>query len=243
MNRSVMNGSVMNVVCYERSLLWTGLLWTWSVLSGRLWMVCFEWVCFGRTPSKTPWKALYTIWLATLKLKMVHCWQLSKVLWKFSVQHKRTTRCNWVLHEVQLWCISQWKQSFNRFYSKGLWWVSQMFQSCYFWKFHVHSPYDSNLFRHFRRYLSSHFLHEVKQIAKLKQSPCSCEDFFQCKSSLVATPEVLCLILWRTAEGIQKNDERVFPDSCLFVPTSEGHSVYKPETRVTHLGHTILCGH
>ena len=37
--------------------------------------------------------------------------------------------------------------------------------------------------------LSPLFLHEVKQIAKLKQCPCSCEDFFQCKSSLVATPE------------------------------------------------------
>ena len=75
------------------------------------------------------------------------------------------------------------------------------------------------------------------------QCPCSCEDFFQCKSSLVATPEVLCLIFWRTAEGIQKNDKRVVPGICLFVPTSEGHSVYKLETRVTHLGHTILCGH
>jgi len=32
---------------------------------------------------------------------------------------------------------------------------------------------------------SSHFLHEVKQVAKLKQCPCACEDFFQCKSSLV----------------------------------------------------------
>ena len=47
-----MDGSVMNVVCYKRSLLWTGLLWmgllwTWSVLSGLLWMVCFE-----RTPLK-----------------------------------------------------------------------------------------------------------------------------------------------------------------------------------------------
>ena len=31
---SVMNWSVMNVVCYER-----GLLWTWSVMN----VVCFEW--------------------------------------------------------------------------------------------------------------------------------------------------------------------------------------------------------
>ena len=42
--RSVMNGSVMNVVSYERSLLWTGLLWTgllwtWSVMN----VVCLEW--------------------------------------------------------------------------------------------------------------------------------------------------------------------------------------------------------
>ena len=58
---SVMNGSVTNVVCYERSLLWTGLLWmgllwTWSVLIGLLWMVCFERVCFERTPSKTAYQ-------------------------------------------------------------------------------------------------------------------------------------------------------------------------------------------
>jgi len=54
-----MNGSVMNVVCYERSLLWTGLLWmgllwTWSVMN----VVCYEWsvlngsVLNGHRPSK-----------------------------------------------------------------------------------------------------------------------------------------------------------------------------------------------
>jgi len=46
MNGSVMTGYVMNVVCYERGLLWTGLIWTglqwtWSVLSGLLWVVCY----------------------------------------------------------------------------------------------------------------------------------------------------------------------------------------------------------
>jgi len=33
MNGEVMNESVMNVVCYEHCLLWTGLLWTWSVFN------------------------------------------------------------------------------------------------------------------------------------------------------------------------------------------------------------------
>jgi len=91
--------------------------------------------------------------------------------------------------------------------------------------------------------LSSHFLHEVKQISKLKKCRCSCTDFFQGKSVFDATPEVLCLILWRTAGGIQKNDKRVVPYSCLFLPTSEGHSTYILETRVAHLGSTILIGH
>ena len=50
-----MNGSVMNVVCYElvcyeRGLLWTGLLWTWSVSNGLLWVVCYGQVCFEREP-------------------------------------------------------------------------------------------------------------------------------------------------------------------------------------------------
>jgi len=39
MNGSVVNRSVMNVVCYERGgLLWTGLLWTGLFWSGLLWM-------------------------------------------------------------------------------------------------------------------------------------------------------------------------------------------------------------
>jgi len=33
---SVMNGSVMNVVCYERCLLWTGLLWTGLFWKGTI---------------------------------------------------------------------------------------------------------------------------------------------------------------------------------------------------------------
>jgi len=56
MNGEVMNGSVMNVVCYERGMWWTGLLWagllrTLSVLSGLLWLVWYERVCFEREPS------------------------------------------------------------------------------------------------------------------------------------------------------------------------------------------------
>jgi len=43
---SVMNGPVMNVVCCERGLLWTGLLWagllrTWSVMNGLIWTGLF----------------------------------------------------------------------------------------------------------------------------------------------------------------------------------------------------------
>jgi len=38
-----MNWSVMNMVCYEHGLLWTGLLWTWSVMNGSVMnVVCFE---------------------------------------------------------------------------------------------------------------------------------------------------------------------------------------------------------
>jgi len=54
-----MNGSVMNMVCYESGLfstglLWMGLLWTWSVLNGLLWMVCYERVCFEWEPVGIP---------------------------------------------------------------------------------------------------------------------------------------------------------------------------------------------
>jgi len=64
----------MNVVCYERSLLWTGLLWmgllwTWSVLSGLLWMVCFERVCFERTPFEIALGAASAIHLYVLQWK------------------------------------------------------------------------------------------------------------------------------------------------------------------------------
>ena len=53
-----MNCSVMNVVCYERGLLWTwsvmnvvcyerGLLWTWSILNVVCYdLVCYELVCY-----------------------------------------------------------------------------------------------------------------------------------------------------------------------------------------------------
>ena len=56
----------MNMVCYERGLLWTGLLWTWSVINmvcyervwyeqvcnepGLFWVVCYEQVYFKREP-------------------------------------------------------------------------------------------------------------------------------------------------------------------------------------------------
>ena len=42
----------MNVVCYERGLLWTGLLWTWSVMDGSVMNVVYyervssELVCY-----------------------------------------------------------------------------------------------------------------------------------------------------------------------------------------------------
>jgi len=58
-----MNWSVMNVVCYERGLLlmgllWTGLLRTWSVLNGLFWAVCYEQVCFERSPFETVTRVL-----------------------------------------------------------------------------------------------------------------------------------------------------------------------------------------
>ena len=49
-----MNGSVVNVVCYEHGLLWKGLLstsllWTQSAMNGSvLKMVCYELVCYVR---------------------------------------------------------------------------------------------------------------------------------------------------------------------------------------------------
>jgi len=50
----------MNVVCYERGLLWTGLLWTRSVMNavcyeeacyerGLFWMVCYDWSVMNRS--------------------------------------------------------------------------------------------------------------------------------------------------------------------------------------------------
>jgi len=46
----------MNAVCYEQvfylmGLLWTGLLWTWSVPNDLLRVVCYERVCFEREPK------------------------------------------------------------------------------------------------------------------------------------------------------------------------------------------------
>jgi len=34
----------MNMICYERGLVWTSLLWTWSIR-----VVYYEHVCFERT--------------------------------------------------------------------------------------------------------------------------------------------------------------------------------------------------
>jgi len=48
-----MNGSVMNMVCYERDLLWTRSVMNWSVMNVvcfQMWsvinVVCYERVCY-----------------------------------------------------------------------------------------------------------------------------------------------------------------------------------------------------
>jgi len=49
-----MNGSVTNVICYERGLLRTGLFWTWYVMNGSVMnrsimnVVCYEHVYYER---------------------------------------------------------------------------------------------------------------------------------------------------------------------------------------------------
>ena len=48
LNKSVMNGFVMNVVCFE-----------WSVMSGLLWTVCFEWEPF--------WSMVMFLWVTSFK--------------------------------------------------------------------------------------------------------------------------------------------------------------------------------
>jgi len=40
---SVTNGSVINMVCYESGLFWTGLVWMGRYERGLFWMVCYEW--------------------------------------------------------------------------------------------------------------------------------------------------------------------------------------------------------
>jgi len=50
MNWSLWTWSVVIMVCYER-----GLLWTWSVLNGLFWAVCYEQVCFERSPYFAMW--------------------------------------------------------------------------------------------------------------------------------------------------------------------------------------------
>jgi len=39
----IKKGSVINVVCYESGLLWTGLVWMGRYERGLFWMVCYEW--------------------------------------------------------------------------------------------------------------------------------------------------------------------------------------------------------
>ena len=53
----------MNVVCYER-----GLLWTWSVMN----VVCYEWVCYERG----------LLWMGLLLTGLLWTWSvLNGLLW------------------------------------------------------------------------------------------------------------------------------------------------------------------
>ena len=49
-------------------LLWMGLLWTWSVLNGLLWVVCYERVCFE---CELFWSMVMLLWVTSFKLLTV----------------------------------------------------------------------------------------------------------------------------------------------------------------------------
>jgi len=58
-----MNWSVMNMIFYEHGLLWSGLLWTWSVMN----VVCFEWSIL----SGLLWAGLF--WTVTIFNSLLAC--------------------------------------------------------------------------------------------------------------------------------------------------------------------------
>ena len=123
MSRSVTNWSVINVVCYERDLLWTrpvmnvvyyecGLLWTWSVMN----VVSFErgllWTWSVLNWSVLKWSVMNVVWYELV------CYERG-LLWTWSVLNGSVM--NVVCYECGL--LWTWSVMNVVCYERGLLWV------------------------------------------------------------------------------------------------------------------------
>jgi len=83
--------SVMNMVCYERDLLLTDLLWTWSVMNGSVtsWSVLYV-VCF-KMWSVMNWSVMNVVCFQMWSVMNVVCSELvcyeGGLLWTWSVMN------------------------------------------------------------------------------------------------------------------------------------------------------------
>jgi len=87
-------------------------------------------------------------------------------------------------------------------------------------------------------YLSDHFYRQLKQFAVPDRCICHATRFKHQKSKFVRVPEILSVIIWRTADS-QKNTKVVVPDRSLTVETATGTTVYRLVAVVVHCVNTM----
>jgi len=89
-------------------------------------------------------------------------------------------------------------------------------------------------------YLSDHFY--CQQFAVPDRCICHATRFKHQKAKFVRVPEILRVIIWRTADS-QKNTKVVGPDRSLTVETATGTTVCRLVTVAVHCRNTMTRGH
>jgi len=90
-------------------------------------------------------------------------------------------------------------------------------------------------------YLSDQFYRQLKQFALPDRRISQATRFKHQKLIFVRVPEILSVIIWRTADS-RKNTKVVVPDRSLTVETATGTTVYRLATVVVHCGNTMTRG-
>jgi len=103
----------------ESGLFWAGLLWTWSVLNGLSWVVCYERVCFEWKPF---WSIVMFLWVTSFKLFTVI---------GFNTKAPSYRRWWWQLHLLQQFWPQKYKCKLQEMILKFSGWVESLINNAH----------------------------------------------------------------------------------------------------------------